>query len=48
MFSSSFTGTANYMLPFGELVQDSGAVKNFRQTLTLWDFHSAPTRRLIQ
>ena len=28
MLSSSFTGAANYMRPFGELVQDAAAMKN--------------------
>jgi hypothetical protein len=28
------------MRPFGQLVQDAEAMKNFGQTMTLWDFHT--------
>lgn len=45
MLSSSFTGIENYMRPFGELVQDPEAMKNFGQTMTLWNFHTRkPTK----
>jgi methanethiol oxidase len=47
MLSSSFTGAANYMRPFGELVQDAGAMKNFGQTMTLWDFHTRTPRKVF-
>jgi selenium-binding protein 1 len=47
MLSSSFTGTANYMRPFGEPVQDAGAMKNFGQTMTLWDFHTRKPKKVF-
>jgi methanethiol oxidase len=47
MLSSSFTGAANYMRPFGELVQDAGAMKNFGQTMTLWDFHTRQPKKVF-
>lgn len=48
MLSSSFTGAANYMRPFGELVQDPQAMKNFGQTMTLWDFHARKPKQVFQ
>jgi len=48
MLSSSFTGIANYMRPFGELVQDAAAMKNFGQTMTLWDFHTRKPKKVFQ
>jgi selenium-binding protein 1 len=47
MLSSSFTGAANYLRPFGELVQDAGAMKNFGRTMTLWDFHTRKPKKVF-
>jgi selenium-binding protein 1 len=47
MLSSSFTGWANYMREFGELVQDPAAMKNFGQTMVLWDFHARQPRKVF-
>jgi len=47
MLSSSFTGAANYLRPFGELVQDADAMKNFGQTMTLWDFHTRKPKKVF-
>jgi len=47
MLSSSFTGTANYMRPLGELLQDAVAMKNFGQTMTLWDFHTRKPKKVF-
>jgi selenium-binding protein 1 len=47
MLTSSFTGAANYMRPFGDLVQDAGAMKNFGQTMTLWDFHTRKPKKVF-
>lgn len=47
MLSSSFTGAANYMRPFGELTQDSAAMKNVGQTMVLWDFHARKPRKVF-
>jgi methanethiol oxidase len=47
LLTSSFTGAANYMRPFGELVQDAAAMKNFGQTMTLWDFHTRKPKKVF-
>ena len=48
ILSSSFTGAANYLRPFGELIQDAAAMKNFGQTLTLWDFHTRRPKKVFR
>lgn len=48
LLTSSFTGMANYMRPFGELVQDSEAMKNFGQTMAIWDFHARKPKKVFQ
>lgn len=40
MLTSSFTGKKNYMRPFGELVKDGAAMKNFGGSVVVWDFHA--------
>ena len=40
MLTSSFTGRANYMRPLGELMGDAEAMKNFGNTMVVWDFHA--------
>ncbi|NRA03920.1 MAG: selenium-binding protein [Myxococcales bacterium] len=45
MLTSSFTGRNNYMRPLGELLQDAEAMKNFGNTVVVWDFHA---RRPLQ
>jgi methanethiol oxidase len=47
MLSSSFTGWANYMRPFGELAQDPEAMKKFGQTMVLWDFHARLPKKVF-
>ena len=47
MLSSSFTGWKNYMRPFGELVQDPEAMKEFGQTMVLWNFHARQPRKVF-
>ncbi|HUF63523.1 MAG TPA: selenium-binding protein SBP56-related protein [Verrucomicrobiales bacterium] len=47
MLSSSFTGWKNYMRPFGELTQDAEAMKNFGQSMTLWDFHARKPKKVF-
>ena len=37
MLTSSFTGHANYMRDFGELIADADAMQNFGNTLVVWD-----------
>jgi selenium-binding protein 1 len=40
MLTSSFTGHANYMRKIGDLLGDAEAMKNFGNTMVLWDFHA--------
>ena len=40
MLTSSFTGHKNYMRNLGELLQDAEAMKNFGNTMVLWDYHA--------
>ena len=47
MLSSSFAGWKNYMRPFGELVQDAEAMKNFGQTMVLWNLHTRQPRKVF-
>ena len=37
MLTSSFTGWNNYMMDLGKLVTDAGAMKQFGNTMVLWD-----------
>lgn len=47
LLTSSFAGALNFMRPFGELVQDAGAMKNFGQSVTLWDFHTRQPKQVF-
>ena len=47
MLSSSFTGWKNYMTDFAKLAQDPEAMKQFGQTLVLWDFHARRPRQVF-
>jgi selenium-binding protein 1 len=40
LLSSSFTGWSNYMMDFGQMLQDKEAMKRFGQTVTVWDLHA--------
>jgi selenium-binding protein 1 len=40
MLTSSFTGHKNYMRKLGELLGDAEAMKNFGNTMVVWDFHA--------
>ena len=40
MLTSSFAGWKNYMRPLGELMGDAEAMKNFGNTMVVWDFHA--------
>ena len=45
MLTSSFTGKKNYMRPLGELMKDAEAMKQFGNTMVVWDYH---TRKPLQ
>ena len=40
MLTSSFTGWKNYMRDLGELMGDAEAMKQFGNTVVVWDFHA--------
>ena len=37
MLTSSFTGWNNYMMDLGKLIKDAEAMKNFGNTMVVWD-----------
>lgn len=45
MLTSSFTGRNNYMRKLSELLGDAEAMKNFGNTVVVWDYH---TRKPLQ
>ncbi len=45
MLTSSFTGHTNYMRKLPELLGDAEAMKNFGNTMVVWDYH---TRQPLQ
>ena len=45
LLTSSFTGRANYMRALGELMADPEAMKNFGDSMVVWDYHA---RRPLQ
>jgi methanethiol oxidase len=40
MLTSSFTGAANYMRDFADMLADPEAMKHFGNTVVVWDFHA--------
>jgi hypothetical protein len=47
MLTSSFTGWSNYMMDFGQMLQDEEAMKRFGQTVVLWDFHARAPKKVF-
>lgn len=47
MLTSSFTGYANYMRPFGELVKDAEAMKHFGNTMVMWDLKAMKPKKVF-
>jgi selenium-binding protein 1 len=47
MLTSSFTGWSNYMMDFGQMLQDEAAMKRFGQSVVLWDFHQRQPRKVF-
>ncbi|MBP7145983.1 MAG: selenium-binding protein [Acidobacteria bacterium] len=48
MFTSSFTGWANYMMNFGDLLKDQEAMKRFGQSVVVWDLHARKPRQVLE
>jgi methanethiol oxidase len=40
LLTTSFTGWNNYMRAFGDLVKDASAMKEFGNSMVLWNFHT--------
>ncbi len=47
MLTSSFTGWSNYMMDFGQMLQDEEAMKRFGQSMVLWDFHARKPKKVF-
>jgi selenium-binding protein 1 len=47
MLTSSFTGWSNYMMDFGQMLQDKEAMKRFGQTVTVWDLHARKAKKVL-
>ena len=47
MLSSSFTGWSNYMMDFGQMLQDEEAMKRFGQTVVQWDLHTRQPKKVM-
>lgn len=48
MLTSSFAGKKNYMRPLGELMQDPAAMKNFGNTMVVWDYHTRKPLQILE
>jgi selenium-binding protein 1 len=47
MLTSSFTGHRNYMRDLRELIVDSEAMKNFGNTVVVWDYHARKPLQIL-
>ncbi len=47
LLTSSFTGNRNYMRPLGELIKDGEAMKNFGNTMVVWDLKALKPRQVL-
>lgn len=47
MLTSSFTGWSNYMMDFGQMLQDPEAMKRFGNTMVLWDLHTRQPKKVF-
>ena len=48
MLTSSFSGKKNYMRPFGDLVKDAEAMKQFGDSVIVWDFHARKPLQILR
>ena len=48
MLTSSFTGWSNYMMDFGQMLQDAEAMKRFGQTVVLWNLHTRKPLKVFE
>ncbi|MBV7393218.1 selenium-binding family protein [Mameliella alba] len=47
MLTSSFTGWSNYMMDFGQMLQDAEAMKRFGNTIVQWDLHTRQPKKVF-
>jgi selenium-binding protein 1 len=47
LLTSSFAGLKNYMRPFGELLKDPQAMKNFGGSMVVWNFHTRKPEKVL-
>lgn len=47
MLTSSFTGWSNYMMDFGQMLQDPEAMKRFGNTIVQWDLHTRQPKKVF-
>jgi methanethiol oxidase len=47
LLTSSFTGYDNYMRPLGDLVKDAEAMKNFGNTMVVWDLKAMKAKKIL-
>jgi selenium-binding protein 1 len=47
LLTSSFAGYANYMRPIGELMGDAAAMKNFGNTMVVWDLKALKPKQVL-
>lgn len=48
MLTSSFTGWTNYMMDMGTLIKDANAMKNFGNSMVLWDLKSMKPTKVFE
>lgn len=48
MLTSSFTGHKNYMRPLPDLLADAEAMKEFGNTMVVWDFHARKPLQVLE
>ena len=47
LLTSSFTGSANYMRPIGDLIKDGEAMKRFGNTMAVWDLKAMKPKQIL-
>ena len=48
LLTSSFTGWNNYTTAFGKVTANPEAMKQFGQTMVMWDFHTRQPKKILQ
>lgn len=48
MLTSSFTGWTNYMMDMGQMIKDPDAMKNFGNTMIMWDYKSMKPLNIME